>query len=103
MKEYITLALCETVLTKTRMLCAAPAYRIKTGDTVIAEKDDHQALCRVFASKIARIDECGFELALEGKYCDVRDLPRITAKARDIGDPFQDEPSPEDEDGSSDE
>lgn len=103
MKDYITLALVETTNGSTA-LCAAPAYRIREGDTVIAVKSDsRQDLCKVLASKIARVDECGFELRLDGRYHDVHDLPRIMAKARDIGDPFEDEPSLEDEDGPASE
>lgn len=102
MKDYITLALVETT-NGTKALCAAPAYRIREGDTVVAEKSDLQWLCKVLATKLARVDDCGFELRVAGRYEDVRDLPRITAKARDIGDPFEDEPSLEDEDGPASE
>lgn len=102
MKDYITLAMVETT-TGSTLLCAAPAYRIREGDTVVAEKNNSQHLCKVLATKLARVDDCGFELRVAGRYEDVHDLPRITAKARDIGDPFEDEPSLEDEDGPASE
>lgn len=102
MKDYITLALVETTA-GIAVLCAAPAYRIREGDTVVAVKNDMPFLCKVLATKIARVDDCGFELRVAGRYDDVHDLPRITAKARDIGDPFEDEPSLEGEDGPASE